>query len=267
MDLLLKEKMGLIDQLKEKITHLERSAPPGKANLPSVSSETVLMKQEMDQLQEENEMLQAEIASSFQEKDELTLQLETAQKKEKMLEQNLQKINSQLINISSKPEKQEIEDLIDKKIYLSLKKENTQLEKSFKIMTENFQSMSKKYQIMKNELKKFKIQPLDFPEPSEHLVKPSERLGIQHKEDKVDKDKTVLLQTIQEKPITDKPKSISQIKLSGAQSFGTRIVCPSCGSSGNKIKIQEDKSQIISYIPRVIYKKRYFCSQCGYNFD
>jgi hypothetical protein len=270
MDMILKEKMGLIDQLKEKIMLLERSAPPGKSKLPTVSSEAELMKQEMVQLQEENEMLQAEIASTFQEKDELTLQLENAQKNEKLLEKNLQKINSQLIKMKPKAITKASKDVIDKKIYLDLKKENTQLEKSFQIMRENFQSMSHKYQTVKNDLEIIKKQPDYSPEPSEHLVKPSERFTSDPQADKidtgkVDQDKTILLQK------TKKPsvpvQHTSHMSTSSGQTFGTRIVCPSCGSSGNKIKIQEDKSQIISYIPRVIYKKRYFCSQCGYRFD
>ena len=45
-----------------------------------------------------------------------------------------------------------------------------------------------------------------------------------------------------------------------------RLVCPHCGASGNKISVVDDKSKIISYVPRPTYKKKNVCSQCGYDF-
>ena len=50
-----------------------------------------------------------------------------------------------------------------------------------------------------------------------------------------------------------------------SESLGTsRIVCPHCGSS--KITVVEDKSRIISYIPKPVYAKKNVCSQCGFEF-
>ena len=43
-----------------------------------------------------------------------------------------------------------------------------------------------------------------------------------------------------------------------------RVVCPHCGSQ--KINIVPDKTKIISYVPRPVYRKKNVCSQCGFEF-
>ena len=52
---------------------------------------------------------------------------------------------------------------------------------------------------------------------------------------------------------------------SGGQSTDRRV-CPSCGASGFAIKEVEDKSKIVSYIPKPIYAKKKVCTKCGYEF-
>ncbi|MHA1745581.1 MAG: hypothetical protein ACTSWW_06250 [Promethearchaeota archaeon] len=46
----------------------------------------------------------------------------------------------------------------------------------------------------------------------------------------------------------------------------TRLVCPQCGASGSKISVVDDKTRIISYSPRPIYRKKNVCNQCGFEF-
>jgi len=45
---------------------------------------------------------------------------------------------------------------------------------------------------------------------------------------------------------------------------GIRRVCPNCGSTA--IKEVEDKTKILSYIPKPIYAKKNICTKCGYEF-
>ncbi|MGV9199885.1 MAG: hypothetical protein ACOC4M_13830, partial [Promethearchaeia archaeon] len=45
-----------------------------------------------------------------------------------------------------------------------------------------------------------------------------------------------------------------------------RRKCPNCGATGQAIKEVEDKSKIISYIPKPIYGKKNVCTKCGYEF-
>jgi hypothetical protein len=42
--------------------------------------------------------------------------------------------------------------------------------------------------------------------------------------------------------------------------------CPNCGVMGFAIKEVEDKTKILSYVPRRIYAKMKVCSKCGYQF-
>lgn len=46
----------------------------------------------------------------------------------------------------------------------------------------------------------------------------------------------------------------------------TRKQCPNCGASAFNIKEVEDRSKIISYIPKPIYAKKNVCTKCGYEF-
>ena len=45
-----------------------------------------------------------------------------------------------------------------------------------------------------------------------------------------------------------------------------RRVCPNCGATGFAVKEVEDRTRIISYIPKPIYAKKYVCTKCGFEF-
>ena len=53
---------------------------------------------------------------------------------------------------------------------------------------------------------------------------------------------------------------------SGIGASTGRRECPNCSASGFAIKEVEDKSKIISYIPKPIYAKKMLCTKCGYEF-
>jgi TolA-binding protein len=42
--------------------------------------------------------------------------------------------------------------------------------------------------------------------------------------------------------------------------------CPKCGAFGFAIKEVEDKSRLLSYIPRRIYAKKHVCTKCFYEW-
>lgn len=42
--------------------------------------------------------------------------------------------------------------------------------------------------------------------------------------------------------------------------------CPNCGASGFAIREIDDKSRIISFVPRRIYAKKKHCTKCGFEF-
>lgn len=43
-------------------------------------------------------------------------------------------------------------------------------------------------------------------------------------------------------------------------------VCPSCGAMGFAIREVDDKSKVISYVPRRIYAKKKACTKCRYEW-
>lgn len=46
-----------------------------------------------------------------------------------------------------------------------------------------------------------------------------------------------------------------------------RLVCPSCGSRGKDLKVEEDKSKVLSYVGHSpLYAKINVCKKCGYKF-
>ena len=45
-----------------------------------------------------------------------------------------------------------------------------------------------------------------------------------------------------------------------------RRICPNCGATGFAIKEVEDKSKILSYIPKPQYAKKSICTKCGFEF-
>jgi archaellum component FlaC len=63
------------------------------------------------------------------------------------------------------------------------------------------------------------------------------------------------------------PSSSPTIPSESSTQIGTgRRVCPSCGASGFAVKEVEDKTRIISYIPKPTYAKKYVCTKCGFEF-
>ncbi|MFW9827188.1 MAG: hypothetical protein ACFFEY_06355 [Candidatus Thorarchaeota archaeon] len=46
-----------------------------------------------------------------------------------------------------------------------------------------------------------------------------------------------------------------------------RLVCPNCGARGKDLKVEEDKTKILSYIGHApMYAKINVCKRCGYKF-
>jgi ribosomal protein S27AE len=89
--------------------------------------------------------------------------------------------------------------------------------------------------------------------------------------------KAVMPSTLAQQRISAQPSSISSApSITPAPSFATaapsptaatgRRLCPNCGASGFAIKEIEDKTKIVSYIPKVIYGKKNHCTKCGYEF-
>ncbi|MFX1418713.1 MAG: hypothetical protein ACFE9N_07320 [Promethearchaeota archaeon] len=63
--------------------------------------------------------------------------------------------------------------------------------------------------------------------------------------------------------------SIEQPKSSFSASTDPRLnkrVCPNCGAMGFAIREIDDKSNVISYIPRRIYAKKKSCTKCRYEW-
>jgi hypothetical protein len=66
---------------------------------------------------------------------------------------------------------------------------------------------------------------------------------------------------------TSTPAPTTPIPATDASGLGSgRKICPNCGATGFAIKEVEDKSKIISYIPKPIYAKKLLCSKCGFEF-
>jgi predicted RNA-binding Zn-ribbon protein involved in translation (DUF1610 family) len=46
-----------------------------------------------------------------------------------------------------------------------------------------------------------------------------------------------------------------------------RLICPSCGASGDAIKKVQDKSKIVDNVEGIpIYARKYVCKKCGFEF-
>jgi hypothetical protein len=53
---------------------------------------------------------------------------------------------------------------------------------------------------------------------------------------------------------------------SGVVTSTLKRLCPNCGAMGFAIREEDDKTKIISYIPRRIYAKKRVCTKCRYEF-
>ncbi|MBY9013148.1 MAG: hypothetical protein KGD70_12305 [Candidatus Lokiarchaeota archaeon] len=64
---------------------------------------------------------------------------------------------------------------------------------------------------------------------------------------------------------TSSPSTAPAPNIGGGIGLGRRI-CPNCGATGFAIKEVEDKSKILSYIPKPQYAKKSICTKCGFEF-
>ena len=69
-----------------------------------------------------------------------------------------------------------------------------------------------------------------------------------------------------EKPSTTQTNQTSpKVTIDIDQRINKRL-CPNCGATGFAIREIDDKSNIISYIPRRIYAKKKSCTKCRYEW-
>ncbi len=59
---------------------------------------------------------------------------------------------------------------------------------------------------------------------------------------------------------------VNQSQPYSASNVVNKRQCPICGAIGPSIKEYEDKTRIISYIPRRIYATKYVCIKCRHEF-
>jgi septal ring factor EnvC (AmiA/AmiB activator) len=89
--------------------------------------------------------------------------------------------------------------------------------------------------------------------------------------------KAVMPSTLGQRPATPTYVSPSTPSIGQTPTIGTpstpdasfssgRRVCPNCGASGFAIKEVEDRTKIVSYIPKPIYAKKMICTKCSYEF-
>ena len=63
------------------------------------------------------------------------------------------------------------------------------------------------------------------------------------------------------------PKDITPIVSSSDTNIRqNKRKCPNCGASGFSIKEVDDKTRIITYVPRKIYMKKKVCTKCRFEF-
>jgi len=63
------------------------------------------------------------------------------------------------------------------------------------------------------------------------------------------------------------PKEIiSTVTLPDTNIRQNKRKCPNCGASGFSIKEVDDKTRIITYVPRRIYMKKKVCTKCRFEF-
>ncbi|MHA1233744.1 MAG: hypothetical protein ACTSO6_06645 [Promethearchaeota archaeon] len=80
----------------------------------------------------------------------------------------------------------------------------------------------------------------------------------------------------QSKPVQYKSPQVETIKvpkeyIATVTPYDTNIrqnkrKCPNCGAAGFSIKEVDDKTRIITYVPRKIYMKKKVCTKCRFEF-
>ncbi|MHA2035822.1 MAG: hypothetical protein ACW972_05230 [Promethearchaeota archaeon] len=68
-------------------------------------------------------------------------------------------------------------------------------------------------------------------------------------------------------PILTTPQQVTSTFTPQTDSRVNKRQCPECGAAGFAIREVDDKSRIISYVPRRIYAKKYACTKCRYEFS
>lgn len=61
-------------------------------------------------------------------------------------------------------------------------------------------------------------------------------------------------------------QSVNTTESTNEESSFRKRQCPSCGAMGFAIKEMDDRTRIISYVPRRIYAKKRVCTKCRYEF-
>ncbi len=69
-----------------------------------------------------------------------------------------------------------------------------------------------------------------------------------------------------EHPTITRPPQVSSILTTLGDTRVNKRKCPECGAVGFAIKEVDDKSRIISYVPRRIYAKKMVCTKCRKEF-
>ena len=81
--------------------------------------------------------------------------------------------------------------------------------------------------------------------------------------DKIIEDQNTHLEQIKAELNNLKPPEVITVDVGERE----RVSCPTCGAVGKDIKIEEDKSKVLSYIGNApMYAKKHVCKKCGFEF-
>ncbi len=126
------------------------------------------------------------------------------------------------------------------------------------------------------EINKLKAEVDDSKPKVAELTKNNEELkkGIAEKESKIKELTDALAE--KEKAFDDQKSKLEQadlelstLKPAAPTEYTSeeRLVCPSCGAKGRDLKVEEDKSKVLSYVGHTpMYAKINVCKKCGYKF-
>ncbi len=227
---MLVEKDSEIAQLKKKIESLTKNNKVAKSTIKT----SAISKKNKTYVELEKKLVQTE-----------NLYKSTQQRLKEMEDgnENLQKYIQQLQTSSIQPDN-------------ALSNELKELKEKYNYTNLNYEKTIKKYKKLEVLLKTYekKFQSLDSPQVA---MKPA--IISRNSSESIPKAGFA-----PQKP----PKPIKKGVSSGARigrSASGRLVCPLCDSP--KIKLIEDKSRVISYVPRVIYAKKHLCSNCGHSYE
>ncbi len=184
----------------------------------------------------------------------------------------LEKKDEEYANLAKTKEKlnSELEELRGK--LTDLKSKSANLEK----LNSEVYDLKKTITLKDDEINKLKTEVDESKPKVTELTKNNEALNnsIAEKESKIKE----LTDTIAEKEnaLNEQNSRLEKVEteLSALQptapvdySTEERLVCPSCGARGKDLKVEEDKSKILSYIGHSpMYSKTNVCKKCGYKF-